>query len=114
MSPQGDTFSVSRLCPAGRSPDDLSVALRVPLRSLGRVRDLDPEIEDQPRDPRRLLGVDLVDLVGRPVIVLVGPVEEEQDRDAAAGSSGQRSSMAVMPSSGWAAFTRSRVAPRSD
>ena len=79
MSPKRDT---SASVPVG---DDGLVALGIPLGTLVGVGDLQPQEEQQLRDPGGLFRIDAVGLVVPSVVVGVRPVEEEQDRDAFAG-----------------------------
>src|SRR3970040_1722963 len=55
-------------------PDDALIALRIPPRTLGAVRDVESQVEHELDDPRLLLGIDLVHFVTRTVIVVVGAV----------------------------------------
>ena len=64
---------------------DLFVALRVPLRPFRRVGHLGTEVIQQLDDPGHLLRVDLVDLVGHLVVVVVHAIEEEQNGYALRG-----------------------------
>src|SRR5688500_3882487 len=71
--------------PPSHSLHDFLVTLRLPLRLRRRVADLGTEEVDQLEDPGLLLAIDLVRRVGGSVVVLVRPIEEEQDGDALPG-----------------------------
>src|SRR5688572_11746364 len=61
-------------------PDNTPVTLRIPGRPLGSVRDLDAEVIQQPNDPRFLFEIDLLDFVIGPMVIRMGPAEEEERR----------------------------------
>ena len=64
---------------------DLTIALRVPLRTRVSVGDLSAEVKQQPEQTAFLLTVDPLRIVGGPMIVGMGATGEEQDRDAVPG-----------------------------
>src|SRR4051812_44251744 len=61
---------------------DLAIALGMPLGTRVSVRDVRAEVEEKPEQTTFLLSIDAVYVVGRPMIVGMGPAGEEQYRDA--------------------------------
>src|SRR5688572_11703734 len=82
--PIGRTTS-SSIAPAGHELAHFLQAGRVPHGPADIVRDLIRVKEDQPRNPRNLVEVDLLDVIAYRMIILVRSREEEDRRDLAPG-----------------------------
>lgn len=64
---------------------DLAPTFGIPSGAFGTGSKLVPKVKDQPADSHRLLRIDTIHLIVTAVIVFVGTVEKEEDRDSLAG-----------------------------